>query len=97
MFSNPQFYEGLMLVCFGASWPFAILKTIRAKNPAGKSFLFAFFVITGYIGGSIAKYMRGGVDLVFCLYLIDMTMVTADTILCWYYLKKRRSLEKTGN
>ena len=32
-----QVFEMIMLICFGASWPFALLKTIRVKNPAGKS------------------------------------------------------------
>ena len=37
----PHYLEAAMLICFGASWPFAIIKTVRAKNPAGKSYLFA--------------------------------------------------------
>ena len=27
-------FEALMLICFGFSWPFAIVKTIKVKNPA---------------------------------------------------------------
>ena len=41
-------WEGLMLICFGVSWPPAIIKTLRVKNPAGKSFIFMMLVLTGY-------------------------------------------------
>lgn len=74
-----------MLICFGASWPFAIVKTVRAKNPAGKSYLFAALVVAGYIAGSTARFMRDGADPVFCLYLFDMLMVLTDTALCLHY------------
>ena len=80
--------EAAMLICFGFSWPFAIAKTIRAKNPAGKSYLFAAFVIIGYIAGSTARFMRDGVDAVFCLYIFDMLMVMTDTALCLHYRRK---------
>ena len=80
--------EAAMLVCFGFSWPFAIVKTVRAKNPAGKSYLFAAFVIAGYIAGSTARFMRDGVDAVFCLYIFDMLMVITDTALCLHYRRK---------
>ena len=79
-----------MLVCFGASWPFAIVKTIRAKNPAGKSYLFAALVIVGYVAGSAARFMREGIDAVFCLYIFDMLMVLTDTTLCLYYRSRNR-------
>ncbi len=92
MFVNPSFYEGAMLVCFGISWPFAIWKTIKVKNPAGKSFLFAIMVIIGYVSGMIAKYMRGGVDTVFCLYVIDFMMVSTDLLLCCYYIQKNKPI-----
>ena len=77
--------EAAMLVCFGFSWPFAIAKTVRAKNPAGKSYLFAAFVISGYIAGSTARFMSDGADAVFCLYIFDMLMVMTDTALCLHY------------
>ena len=83
--------EAAMLICFGFSWPFAIAKTVRAKNPAGKSYLFAAFVIVGYIAGSTARFMRDGVDAVFCLYIFDMLMVLTDTALCLYYRRQNEN------
>ena len=84
-----HFLEAAMLICFGASWPFAIIKTVRVKNPAGKSYLFDALVIAGYIAGCTARFMREGADGVFCLYIFDMLMVMTDTALCLHY--KRRN------
>ena len=43
-FREMSICEIIMLVCFAASWPAAIVKTWRAKNPAGKSILFAVLI-----------------------------------------------------
>ena len=82
-------FEALMLICFGASWPFAIIKTIRAKNPAGKSYLFSVLVIIGYISGCLHKILYHW-DLVFYLYLTLLALVSTDLILCLYYASKRK-------
>ena len=87
----PSYLEAAMLICFGASWPFAIIKTVRAKNPAGKSYLFAALVIAGYVAGCAARFMRNGVDAVFCLYIFDMLMVLTDTALCLYYRRQNKN------
>lgn len=88
VFEMPHLFEAAMLVCFGASWPFAIIKTVRAKNPAGKSYLFAALVIIGYVAGCTARFMRDGADGVFFLYIFDMLMVATDTALCLQYRKR---------
>ena len=51
--------EFMMLVLFGASWPFAIAKTYRAKRVDGKSPLFEVIVIAGYLCG-IASHVVSG-------------------------------------
>ena len=82
-------FEALMLICFGASWPFAILKTIKAKNPAGKSYLFSVLVIIGYISGCTHKILYHW-DCVFYLYLALLVLVSTDLVLCLYYAAKRK-------
>ena len=77
-------FEIIMLVCFGFSWPFAIIKTIRVKNPAGKSYLFMSLVIIGYIAGCIHKILYSR-DFVFWLYLLNTLLVATDLVLCLYY------------
>ena len=80
-------FEVVMLICFGFSWPFAILKTIRVKNPAGKSYLFMGLVIIGYIAGCIHKVLYHW-DFVFWLYFLNMLLVMIDFVLCLYYMRK---------
>ena len=85
-------FEVIMLTCFGISWPFAIVKTIRAKNPAGKSYSFAVLIIIGYVAGCCHKIFYHW-DWVFFQYLALLLLVTTDTLLCLYYarrLKKRQ-------
>ena len=86
-------WEVIMLLCFGFSWPFAILKTVRVKNPAGKSYLFMGLVIVGYIAGCIHKILYHW-DLVFWLYLLNTLLVATDFVLCLYYMQR---LKKQGN
>ena len=57
-------YEALMLICFGASWPFAVIKTYKTKAVKGKSRLFLSLIIIGYIFGMINKILNS-VDIVF--------------------------------
>ena len=77
-------FEVIMLVCFGFSWPFAILKTIRVKNPAGKSYLFMSLVIIGYLAGCVHKILYNK-DFVLWLYLLNTLLVATDLVLCLYY------------
>lgn len=82
-------YEALMLICFGFSWPFAIVKTIRVKNPTGKSYIFLALVVIGYIAGCLHKLLIK-YDPVFWLYLLNGALVLTDTLLCLYYQQKNK-------
>lgn len=90
-----QILEGVMLIAFGASWPAQIIKTIRVKNPAGKSFIFLYLIMAGYICGIISKFVSGAINWVLCIYFIDVLMVATDTMLSHYYImKNRKAAEK---
>lgn len=82
-------FEIIMLVCFGFSWPFAIIKTVRVKNPAGKSYLFMSLIIIGYVAGCIHKILYSR-DFVFWLYLLNTLLVACDLVLCLYYQQKNK-------
>lgn len=84
-------FEIIMLLCFGASWPFAIVKTVRTKNPTGKSFIFLVLVIIGYASGGLHKIYYH-YDRVFWLYVLNGVMVTADLILCAYYQRRKAKI-----
>ena len=57
-------FEAGMLLCFGASWPAAVLKTYRTKNVEGKSLVFLSLILIGYICGMINKVLYFGYDFV---------------------------------
>ena len=78
------FYEALMLIAFGVSWPMAIVKTYRAKNPAGKSLVFSVLVILGYLAGIMHK-LTVNLDWVIWLYILNAVMVAIDLALVLYY------------
>ena len=82
-------FEAIMLICFGFSWPFAIMKTVKVKNPAGKSYIFLSLIIIGYIAGCLYK-IAGKFDFVFWLYLLNGLLVATDTVLCLYYQHRNK-------
>ena len=79
-------FEAGMLLCFGASWPAAVAKTYRTKNVKGKSRLFLWLVIIGYICGMIHKVLFN-FDLVFYLYVLNTLLVATDLLLVYRYRK----------
>ena len=79
-----------MLFAFGFSWPFAIVRTYRAKRVDGKSPQFMFIVIFGYLCG-IAAHLVEGTKLWLCIvYLIDMALVSTDLALYFHYARRSR-------
>ena len=70
-------FEILMLVCFGAAWPFSIAKSYRSRSVAGKSILFLFIVFAGYVAGTLHKFFYNYDNVVF-LYMLNGTMVLID-------------------
>lgn len=86
LLKNPNFsyYEILMLICFGISWPVALIKTYTAKSVKGKSFLFLFLILLGYIFGVIHKVIYS-FDYVIWLYILNGLLVLADMALWFIY------------
>jgi len=83
-------YEALMLICFGASWPFAVIKTYRTKNVKGKSLIFLTLIIIGYICGIIHKIIYKP-DAVIWLYVANLLLVSTDLLL-WFRYRNREVL-----
>lgn len=86
LLQNPDFsyYEILMLICFGVSWPIALIKTYTTKSVKGKSLLFLFLVLLGYIFGVIHKIIYN-FDYVIWLYILNGLLVLADMMLWFVY------------
>lgn len=79
-------FEAGMLVCFGFAWPLNIYKSIKSRSTKGKSELFLFVVILGYVSGITHKILYSR-DIVLILYIINIVMVLTDTAL--FYRNKR--------
>ncbi len=77
-------FEMLMLLCFGASWPFAVYKTYASKSSKGKSILFLWLVWIGYISGIMHKIFWSW-DVVILLYFFNGILVSADLFLAYKY------------
>ena len=79
-------FEILMLVCFGAAWPFSIYRSLVSRTAAGKSLFFLIIVFAGYICGVLHKLLHN-CDGVVYLYCLNGLMVFSDILLT---LRNRR-------
>lgn len=84
---NMSIFEAGMIFCFGASWPFALYKTIKTKTVGGKSKTFYSFVLLGYVFGILHKIYYN-MDIVFWLYVICFVLIATDFAFVLYYKKK---------
>ncbi len=80
-------FEIIMLLCFGVSWPVAILKTLRSKTVKGLSPLFLTLILTGYISGSIYKWFYN-FDRVIFLYILNGIFVAVQLFLYFRFREK---------
>ncbi|MBQ6137504.1 MAG: hypothetical protein IJI73_09060 [Kiritimatiellae bacterium] len=84
----PELLEFAMLFAFGFSWPFAILRTYRAKRVDGKSPHFMVIVIIGYLCGIAAHLVEGTKLWLVAVYLVDIALVSTDLALYFHYSRK---------
>ncbi len=74
-----------MLVLFGFSWPFNIVKSWRSRTAKGKSLLFEVIVVIGYAFGLTGKFylyaQTGELALSVWFYIADILMVVIDMAL----------------
>lgn len=89
-----EILEVIMIVCFGASWPFNVVRSYKARTAKGKSPVFLCLIILGYIAGIASKFMNGAymgaIDekwYVLFFYFLNLVMVSADLVL---YFRNRQ-------
>lgn len=85
-------FEALMLLSFGAAWPTQIIKSYTSKSTKGKSILFLYIVIFGYLSGITHKILYSR-DIVMVLYIINLIMVSTDIVI--YY--RNRAYERKSD
>jgi hypothetical protein len=79
-------FEVMMLICFGAAWPFSIARSWKSRSTAGKSIIFLWIVLAGYVSGIIHKLLYNR-DAVIALYTLNSILVLIDIAL--YYRNRR--------
>ena len=86
-------FEVGMLVGFGCAWPSNIYKSLKSRTAAGRSGVFLWAVIFGYICGIINKILYSN-DIVLYLYILNLIMVSIDTALVYRNCRLDREREK---
>ena len=92
--------EVIMIVCFGASWPFNVIKSYKARTAKGKSPVFLCLIIIGYVAGISSKFLNEAYMAaisekwyVLFFYFLNLFMVSVDLIL---YFRNRRLDKRNG-
>ena len=79
--------ECIMLICFGVSWPISVYKSATSRSTQGKSILFTFAIIVGYLAGIAGKIISSTINYTLVLYLINLAVVNVDCVL--YFINRR--------
>ena len=98
-----EILEIIMVLSFGASWPFNVMKSYKARTTKGKSLLFLLLIFFGYIAGICSKltneaYMAAFASkwYVLVFYFINITMVSMDIALYVRNSKLDKLAEKSN-
>ncbi len=89
-----EIFEIIMIVSFGASWPFNVIRSYKARTAKGKSLAFLCLILFGYVAGIISKLINEGYMAnfgskwyVLFFYVLNFIMVFADFLL--YFRNKK--------
>ena len=91
-----ELFEVFMVLCFGASWPISIYKSIKSKTAKGKSLLFIFMIWIGYVFGILSKVLSGSINYVLFFYVLNITIVSIDIIVFFRNSKLDRERQLRG-
>ena len=98
-----EILEIIMVVSFGASWPFNVIKSYKARTTKGKSLLFLCLIFFGYIAGIASKLVNEAYMAQFSskwyvlfFYVLNFIMVGTDMVLYFRNLSldKKRAKER---
>lgn len=83
-----EIFEVLMLIAFGAAWPFSIYKSYKARCNEGKSAIFLYVIFIGYLNGIIFQMLiMHGFNLALFIFCLNTLMVAIDIAL--YHRNKK--------
>ncbi|MBU0456307.1 MAG: hypothetical protein ABIH77_01430 [Pseudomonadota bacterium] len=79
---HPFIFETVMLLCFGAAWPFSIYKSYVSQSNQGKSLYFLIVIFFGYLNGIIFQLIIAPQKhLALGVFMLNTTMVLIDILL----------------
>lgn len=100
-------FEIVMVLCFGASWPFNIIRAYKARTTKGTSLQFTVLIGIGYVGGILSKifawidktnqglsYWDGLKVLAFVFYIINLCMIL--TAVGIYFRNKKLDVKRAA-
>lgn len=80
--------ETVMLVCFGFSWPMNLIKAYRSKTAKSTSLAFILLIITGYVAGIIAKFIKIKTTAWYLIAVYCLNLVIVSLNLVVYFRNK---------
>lgn len=88
MLNLNELFEIVMVLLFGASWPFNVLKSYKSRTTKGKSLVFLSLVLIGYVFGIASKLLSPAYKwYVMFFYILNFIMVGCDFVL---YFRNRK-------
>lgn len=81
-----EIFESIMLICFGLSWPMAVVKNIRAHSAKAMSLPFILLIIGGYLAGISAKISARNYSYVLVIYAVNLLFVSANLVV--YFINR---------
>ena len=90
----PNVLETMMIVSFGISWPINLVKAFRSRSTGGKSILFDYLILFGYLCGVASTILSHTFHLALYFSVPNILMVTCDIIL--YYRNRKLERENAG-
>lgn len=91
-----QFFESVMLICFGISWPISVYKSATSHSTKGKSAVFILAILVGYIAGITGKVLSGNINYVLLIYVFNFFVVSVDFVLYFINRKRENSCQQTA-
>lgn len=94
-------FEIIMVICFGASWPFNIIRAYKARTTKGTSLPFMLLIDIGYIAGMLCKILQMNIGtgltwlgyVAFAFYIINFLMVSTGVAI--YF--RNKCIDKKDN
>jgi hypothetical protein len=84
--------ETAMLVCFGISWPIALIKSIKVGSAKSTSVQFIILILLGYFAGISAKIVDHNYSYVFFFYILNIISVSGNLVV--YFINRQKDKKR---